>query len=164
MVINMKPYISLPFNSESLEYAIGISTNKSLIDQKRNIIRVLPGYQTVVKVIPQLVGTSLKFNEMDVSSRKCKLPYETEGLRLITDYTRIGCEFECAVSKAISLCKCMPWYFPNNYTNIPVCDAYGGHCFEESPGHCLVGPDRTRNCLFFAHPEKSSTKNKNFEK
>ena len=131
MVINLKPYISLPFNSESLEYTIGISTNRSLIDQKRNVIRILPGYQTVVKVIPQLVGTSLKFNEMDVSSRKCKLPHETEGLKLITDYTRIGCEFECAVSKTISLCKCMPWYYPNNYTDTPVCDAYGGHCFEE---------------------------------
>ena len=53
-VVNMTPYVSLPFNAAHLSYTLGISTKVNLIDQKRNLIDVLPGFKTVVKVIPSL--------------------------------------------------------------------------------------------------------------
>ena len=145
MLINMmKPQ---PFSAESMSYNLGVSTKSNLIDQKRNIVQLLPGYHTVITIIPQLMGTSDQFDAMDVSSRKCKLPQETDGLNLINSYTRIGCEFECAVEKAVSLCRCMPWYYTNNFTGVPICDMFGGNCFEQimsdetyykqCPGRCM---------------------------
>ena len=127
----MRPYVSLPFNSESLSYGVGISTKSNVIDQRRNTIRLLPGYQITIKTIPQLVGATDQFKEMDVTTRNCKLPGEIEGLKLINTYSKVGCELECAINKAIEICHCLPWYFTNNFTGTPMCDSFGGNCFEE---------------------------------
>ena len=70
MLLNLKPYIDVKNNGKAQSYTLGISTDKSYIDQKRDVIDVMPGYQIVVKVIPQVVGASSLFAEMDQSSRK----------------------------------------------------------------------------------------------
>ena len=90
-MVNMKPYISLPFNAAHLAYTLGISTKFNLIDQKRNIIDILPGFKTVVKVIPQLVNTTASFDEMALSTRNCKLSTENEEFNLfITVIQKLG--------------------------------------------------------------------------
>ena len=127
----MRPYLSLPFNSESLSYGIGISTKQNVIDQRRNTIRLLPGYQITIKIIPQLVGATAQFKEMDVTARNCKLDGEIGELKFVNKYSKIGCEFECATNKAIEICHCVPWYITNNFTYTPMCESFGGHCFEE---------------------------------
>ena len=130
MLVNMRPYVALQNNSRARTYTLGISTATTYIDQKRNVIQLLPGYQTLVKVIPQTVGTNELFNLMDQKSRNCKLPHEIENFTLIQHYTRRGCELECAAHKAISLCHCIPWFYTNNFTNAPMCDMFGAHCFD----------------------------------
>ena len=50
---------------------------------------------------------------------------------MVNKYTRIGCEMECAASKAIDLCQCIPWYYTNNFTETPICDMFGGYCFKQ---------------------------------
>ena len=49
---------------------------------------------------------------------------------MINNYTRTGCEYECAVAKAVELCQCLPWYITSNFTDITMCDMFGGHCFQ----------------------------------
>ena len=127
----MRPFVSLPFNSESLSYEVGISTKSNVIDQRRNTIRLLPGYQVTIKIIPQLVGATAQFKEMDVTARNCKLDGEIGELKFVNKYSKIGCEFECATNKAIEICHCVPWYITNNFTYTPMCESFGGHCFEE---------------------------------
>ena len=146
-MVNLKPYLSLPFNSESLQYTLGISSKQNSIDQKRNIIKLLPGYQTVIKVIPQLIGTSDSFDEMEPSSRNCKLPFETEGLVLVKNYTRIGCEFECAAAKAVALCRCMPWYYSNSFARTPICDSFSAHCFDQIMSNEKYYKDCPKKCI-----------------
>ena len=77
-----------------------------------------------------MVQTSEGFDELDVETRQCKLPHETSGFQFLTEYTRIGCEIECAAKKATSFCKCVPWNYPNNFTSLPICDMFGGYCFD----------------------------------
>ena len=113
-MVNMKPYVSLPFNAAHLAYTLGISTKANMIDQKRNLIDILPGFKTIVKVIPQLINTTASFDGMAVSTRNCKLSTENEEFDLLNSYTKVGCEFECAVIQASNLCKCLPWFFPTN--------------------------------------------------
>ena len=131
MLLLMKPHISLPYTDDSAPYSIGISTTLNVIDQKINVFDLMPGLHTVISVTPQLVETSEDFHELDAFSRNCKLPHETYGLQLNKNYTRTICEHECAFFKAVSLCKCTPWLYRNESTTVPICDMFGGHCFDK---------------------------------
>ena len=131
MWLNLKPYSNQLYNRKSLLYTIGITGYNELIDQMRNVITVRPGRQTAIKVIPRLIRTSAAYNSLSVNQRRCKLTDERAGLQFVTNYTRLGCETDCAIQKATSLCKCLPWQYPSNFTNWPLCDMFGSHCFNE---------------------------------
>ena len=126
----MKPFTRQLYNPTATKYNIGISTKRGLIDQQRNSIAIQPGHIVLVNVLPRLFTTTADFNDLKRNQRKCKLPHETEGFQFLKEYSRSGCEFECAVQKAISLCKCLPWYYPNDFTEWPICEMFSGYCFD----------------------------------
>ena len=127
----MKPYTSQKYGSKAIPYTLGISSSTNGFDQKRGVINLKPGHHISVKVQPKLVQTSEQFDELDVDLRKCKLSHETDGFHFLNGYSRKGCEFECAAQRAITFCKCLPWFLPNNNTNYPMCDMFGGYCFDK---------------------------------
>ena len=131
MWLNLKYYTNQLYNFKSMRYTIGITGQNELIDQKRNVITIRPGRQTAIKVIPRLVRTSAAHNNLGVDQRRCKLLEERDGLQFVTNFTRLGCETDCAIQKAISICKCLPWQYPNNFTTWPLCDMFQSHCFNE---------------------------------
>ena len=127
----MKPHITLQSAPTSnIPYTIKISRQKNLIDQKRDLVELKPGYKLVIRVVPKVVETSEDFEAYNVEKRKCKLPHETDGLKFIQNYTKIGCEVGCAFDEALSICKCLPWFYPNEFTGTPMCDMFGGNCFD----------------------------------
>ena len=130
MWINMKPYINQLYGSTALKYTVGISGPASFVDQKRNAIRIRPGQQTMIKVLPRPFETTKDFGFLEVKDRHCKLSHETSGLEYLTKYSRVGCETDCAMKRAISVCKCIPWHQPNDYKVHPICEMFGGYCFE----------------------------------
>ena len=76
----------------------------------------------------------------------------------LNQYSRKGCEIECAARKAISICKCLPWYYPNDYDKWPMCDMFGAYCFElimgddayykKCSGQCIADCKETEFILF----------------
>ena len=127
----MDPFVNLARNGESnTPYNIKISSKLDMVDQKRGLIEVRPGFKIVIRVVPKVIDTTAEFEKFDQSTRKCKLPHETNGLKLTNKYSKNGCEFECAVDEALTKCKCLPWYYPNNFTGTPMCDMFGGKCFD----------------------------------
>ena len=66
----------------------------------------------MIKTIPRLVKTSDDYNALPREQRKCKLPFESEGFSFLREYSKSGCETECALEKALMTCKCIPWYYP----------------------------------------------------
>ena len=127
----MDSFVNLTNNGvPNTPYTIKISSKLDMVDQKRGLIEVRPGYNVVIRVIPKVVDTTAEFEKFDVRTRKCKLPHETNGLKLTNNYSKNGCEFECAVDQALAKCKCLPWYYPNNFTGTPMCDMFGGKCFD----------------------------------
>ena len=130
MWMNLKPYTAQSHNAMATKYTIGISDKKNFIDQQRDMIYLKPGHHLMIKVMPRLVRTTKDFNELQRSQRNCKLSKETEGFSFLKQYSRKGCEFECAVKVAIPICKCIPWYYPNDFDEWPICNMFGGHCFE----------------------------------
>ena len=130
MWMNMKPYTTQPFSPKSVMYTLGISTASNLIDQKRNTIQIIPGHKISIRVLPRIVTSTPSFDALEPRVRNCKLPHEIDGFVYLLKYTRIGCEFECAAGFATHSCKCIPWYYPNNFTYWAMCDMFGGNCFD----------------------------------
>ena len=131
MLLLMKPYVSLPYSDDLSSYSLGVSTTINVIDQKRNVIDLEPGLHTIISVTPEFVHTSDNFDKLPYWSRNCKLSHETYSLETVKNYSRITCEHECAFKKAISICKCTPWYYVNNFTIEPICEMFGGYCFNQ---------------------------------
>ena len=131
MLLLMKPHISMPYSNPSSQYSLGISTSNNVIDQKINVLNIVPGLQTTISVTPQIIETSEGFDGLNPISRKCRLPQENFGLSLLKDYSRTACEHECAFKKAVSLCRCMPWYYKNESSSVPACEMFGGYCFDK---------------------------------
>ena len=131
MWINMKPYSDQMYGPKYTPYTVGISGKSTFQDQKMSAYRIWPGYHTTIHVIPKLLETTRAFNELDLNTRQCKLPHENNEFNLFKKYSRIGCEIECASRKAKSFCKCLPWHYPNNFTELPMCDIFGSYCFNE---------------------------------
>ena len=66
-------------------------------------------------MISNFVTTTTSFDNLDARIRKCKSQDETEGLISLNQYTKVGCEYECAAKQASDLCKCVPWFFPTDF-------------------------------------------------
>ena len=130
MWVNMKPYTSQLYSRTAIPYTIGISDQTNFLDQKRNMIKVHPGKETVIKVIPRLLETTAEYDALPIKERQCKLSHETNGLGSLTKYSRVGCELDCAMKRAISVCKCIPWHYPNNFEKHLMCEMFGGYCFD----------------------------------
>ena len=121
----------MPYSNPSSQYSLGISTTNNVIDQKMNVFKLMPGLQTTISVTPQFINTSKNFNDLNPITRNCRLPHENFGLSLLKNYSRTACEHECAFKKAVSLCRCMPWYYKNDSSSVPICEMFGGYCFDK---------------------------------
>ena len=80
---------------------------------------------------PQFIETSKEFDDLNPLKRKCRFPHEIYGLKTVKKYSKTACEHECAFMKAVSVCKCTPWYYKNNATTLPICEMFGGYCFDK---------------------------------
>ena len=127
----MKPLVNTEGTGKRLiHYDVKISNKANMIDQKRGAIELKPGYHLSVRVTPKVIDASEDFVEFDVRTRNCKLPFETEELKFFQNYTKDGCELECALNRSLSVCKCLPWYLPNNFKEASMCDMFGAKCVD----------------------------------
>ena len=95
LVVNMRSLINLgTMTTPDIPYNVKISTKTDMIDQKRGTIELRPGYHLVVGVVPKVVDTGDDFETFDVTTRDCKLPYETNEGSFFQNYTKNGCELE----------------------------------------------------------------------
>ena len=86
--------------------------------------------------VDKIVDITEEIEAYDVFTRNCKLPHETDGLKLLQNYSIDGCEFECAILESVSICKCIPWYYPNNLRYVPV--IFGGNKTKILPGQLVA--------------------------
>ena len=127
----MKPFTNQLYGPTYIPYTVGISGQNTFMNQKTSVVKVRPGYHVSIYIVPKILETSSAFNNLNLDSRKCKHPYETKGFSLFKKYTRTGCEIECAARRAKYVCRCLPWNYPNDFTSLPMCDMFGGYCFNE---------------------------------
>ena len=145
--INMKPYSNQLYGPTALPYTVGVTAKNTFIDQKTMIHKLRPGYHTTLHIVPKILETTSAFNDLDLDIRKCKLPHETAGFRFFQEYSQKACEIECSARKAMSFCRCLPWFLPNNFTSIPMCDVFGGYCFNEIMSNIIYYKKCKKECL-----------------
>ncbi len=126
----METYSRQLYGRAYTPYNLGITKKNDQVDQKTLMYKVMAGHHIAIHVRPKILDATDGFKSFPLSIRKCKLPHETQGFDFLIEYSRRGCELECAAQKAISFCKCLPWYYPNNFTVLPMCDMFGSHCFD----------------------------------
>ena len=129
-LMNMESYSRQSYGMVHTPYNLGITQKNNQVDQKTSMFKVMPGHHISIYVQPKIVDASDEFKSLPLFTRNCKLPQETQGFNFLNEYSRKGCELECAAQKAVSFCKCLPWYYPNNFTVLPMCDMFGSHCFD----------------------------------
>ena len=61
----------MKYSTDFIPYTIGVSTDKNVIDQKRNVIELQPGFKTIISVTPKFINTSDNFDRLSVSDRNC---------------------------------------------------------------------------------------------
>ena len=127
----MKPYSDQTYGPTTLAYTVGVTERNKFFDQKISVHRLRPGYHTTIYITPKILEVSSEFKSLKLRSRNCKLSKETSGFTLFQEYSRKGCEIECAAKKAAMFCNCLPWHYPNNFTSLPLCDMFGGFCFDQ---------------------------------
>ena len=145
--VNMKPYSNQPFGPKYIPYTVGVSEKDRFFDQKTSLYKLRPGYHTTIHVIPKILKTTTYFNDLHLNARNCRLPHETSEFQLLKEYSQKGCELECAVKKATSFCQCLPWQYPNNFTSLPICDMFGGYCFDQIMSNIIYYKMCKSNCL-----------------
>ena len=176
-MLNLKPFT---YNKQQkfAKFLLKISSRYDLIDQKRQAYPLKPGFETILRIIPKVISTSQEFRALAIDERKCKLSHETEGFQFLQMYSQAGCEFECAAKYAVKICKCLPWYYTNNFTKIPMCDMFGARCFnnimsnkdhyEECPESCLESCEQVTFTILPSflplETEELCKKDKNIEK
>ena len=129
--MNLKPLINIEDTDKPfIPYNVKISNKKNILDQKRGAIELKPGYHVKIRVTPKVIDASEDFVGFELHTRNCKLPHETDELKFFQNYTKDGCEFECALNKSLSVCKCLPWYLPNHFIEAPMCDMSAAKCFD----------------------------------
>ena len=143
----MKPFSHQLYGPAYIPYTIGVSGKNSFMEQKISVVKLRPGYHVSINIIPKILEASSAFNNLNLDSRRCRLPHETQGFNLFKKYTRVGCEIECAARKATSICRCLPWNYPNNFTLFPICDMFGGYCFNEIMSNVVYYKKCKSECL-----------------
>ena len=106
MIVNLRSLINIEeAENQFIPYNVKISTRSNIIDQKRGIIELKAGYHITIRVTPKVIDASEDFVDFPVQTRNCKLPYEADELKFLQNYTKDGCELECAMNITLAICK-----------------------------------------------------------
>ena len=123
-------------------------SNKDEYFNMKSSSKIMPaGYKITWNVQAMEIQPSEDLKNLDIDSRRCRFPDETEDLEIFNFYTKPACEFEYRMKKAREKCKCTPWNIPAPFQErYPICDIYGNFCFETiknqyqvNIGECLPG-------------------------
>ena len=149
----MKPLHPKDMYQKFKPYTLNIQDDRTIFDQKRGLIDLLPGYHFSIKVSHQVKDISEALQTEDIELRGCKLSSEIEGFNFLNNYSKSGCEFECAMQKAMDTCQCLPWFYGIESNDSQICDWFGSKCFND----IMVNEENYKNCSEKCLPDCKAT-------
>jgi hypothetical protein len=79
---------------------------------------------------PLVTATTVDFNGMSFTKRKCTLDPRGDNIELGMVYSSINCHRELAVKLAIEKCGCRLWFTGSGYNLTKICNYFGSVCFK----------------------------------
>ncbi len=111
-------------------------------DLEANPIEFIPGMKHTVYITPSRSSSHSELEDFPLETRKCLFPHERAGAsNLFRNYTKGGCQFECAVNKAHARCGCIPWDYPHVEEPLQVCQRIGDECFRNTMASAQIYKD-----------------------
>lgn len=88
------------------------------------------GMEYYFDIIPVGRRSSNDLKSLDLNERNCLTEDEISNQSLFLKYTERNCKYECHISKAKEICRCIPWDFMEKRRNfVEDCDVFGRECF-----------------------------------
>ena len=129
-------------NIDAKNFLLSFTNEFNAFDASHESFEIMPGYQHTFRVIPSIVSTTPRFDELGLKERGCRLMRENGEMNLFKRYSKRGCEFECAIKASYNACNCLPWSTPRSQRQFRTCDMIGNRCFK----NMLNLPQVYENC------------------
>ena len=102
---------------------LSISNEQDWVNIITNHYQIQPGYTYTFKVVASQIITTQRFEAMKLEDRKCFLSREGQNISIMKNYTKGGCQYECAIDQIVKTCNCTPWNIPKiKLNNPPFCE------------------------------------------
>ncbi|XP_054273667.1 pickpocket protein 28-like [Macrosteles quadrilineatus] len=73
-----------------------------------------------IHLTPRLITSSEELKDYTPGDRRCHFSHE-RTLSLFRSYSQRNCQLECRVNCSLSLCDCVPYYFPRHNDSVKIC-------------------------------------------
>lgn len=109
------------FGSESGSFTLALNEAINSFDVITNALVLSPGQKTSISIAATLFKTKNEIrNGYSIKERKCM--YRDEGrLTLFKQYSKQGCEYECALKAATEEVGCVPWNYLHLKDDMDLC-------------------------------------------
>ena len=95
-----------------MQFRFAISNPNNPFDIVHQNIDLARGFFYSFKVSASISNTSPNFEALTQNVRNCLFSHEAKNLSYFRNYSKSGCNYECALRQAIEDCKCVPWNMP----------------------------------------------------
>ncbi|TRY73274.1 hypothetical protein TCAL_01937 [Tigriopus californicus] len=114
-------------------FIVGFNPSWKSFNMRSKITRLRIGYETEVLITPFELRASERLRDLSFAQRRCRFPDElTPDMTFFKRYSQDGCQFECLLKAATSICLCTPWDYPFLVPELrDTCSFYGALCFNE---------------------------------
>ena len=137
-----RPFLAEPSTAKRpAQFKISLASPYSPYDVHSDPFNAQAGTSTRVRVTPNVkVSADGLQGGLSIAQRECRFRDENENMKLFSNYSLVGCRFECMLENAHEVCGCTPWNYPYIASgNIEICDMFGSHCFAKRMGDVQTG-------------------------
>jgi len=121
VVVNLFQTVSMEATSKNS--ILSIANGEEWVNVFANHYLIQPGYSYTFKVLANQMIVTKRFEEMPMKDRNCLLPHENINMKFMSNFTKGGCLYECAINQMVQTCNCTPWNIPKtNLSSTPFCE------------------------------------------
>ncbi len=99
--ITMEPKFYISIHHPSAVPNLGVS-----------YLEINPGMVHSIQVRPSRIGSLPEVKLLDPKKRNCLFPHEDSGMKILRNYSKSSCLFECTLTLVKEKCGCIPWDYP----------------------------------------------------
>ena len=132
-------------NSDGNAFQVYIGNPSEFPFLRNRAVQIQPGYENHVEVSGIKISADPNIRSHSVEDRKCQFYWESE-LEFHAGYSYTSCVVEFAMSVALRIVRCVPWYMPQNGSS-PICGPWQTSQFQKLMGRSFSANHTESGCL-----------------